>query len=192
MNDSDSSNNHTTETPEEPSAPHRQPSNWQFSTLLRQVRENRDFSTEEASQCLPGISAQRFEDWEAGRQVPLNTIQTFVIWKLNTSPKPRPRPAPNKHSDSGSILVAGLPAAAFATTAVATLIYHFSQPEAPETLAGYIAASAPGRFLEKVSPESYEDYAASLKTTLLTQFDSNARAKIFAEHAMTAEALLVE
>lgn len=189
MNDSDNSSD-TNTTPDSPEVPHRQPSNWRFCTLLRQVREKRNFSTTEASQCLPGISSQRFQDWEAGRQVPLSSIQTFVIWKLNTSPRPRPQTAPNKSSDSGSILAAGLPAAAFVTTAVATLIYHFSQPETPETLSGYIAVSAPSKFLEKASPDAYVSYADSLKRTLLTQFDSGARAKIFGEHAALAESLL--
>lgn len=175
-----------------PIAPHRQPSNWQFSTLLRQVREKRHFSVEEASECLPGISAKRYQDWELGRRLPFGTIQTFVIWKLNTSPRPQKSSARQRQRDnrSGSILSAGLPAAAFATTALATLIYHFSQPNTPDSLAGIIAQSAPSRFLEKASPEAYAEYAEDLKATLLAQFDADARGRIFREHASVAESLL--
>ncbi len=66
--------------------PHRQPFNWQSSTLLREVREKRGFTIGAASQCLPGISAKAYEEWESGKRMPLGPIQTFVIWKLNTSP----------------------------------------------------------------------------------------------------------
>lgn len=97
-----------------------------------------------------------------------------------------------RRQNTGSVLTAGLPAAAFATTALATLIYHFSQPSEPDTLAEYIALSAPSRFLEKPDSQSYQAYADQLKDTLLEQFDEKARAAIFRQHSSTAEQLLSE
>jgi hypothetical protein len=93
---------------------------------------------------------------------------------------------------TGSILTAGLQATAFTTTALATIIYHFSPASDPDTLAAHIALSAPGRFLEKPDPEAYQEYAIRLKRTLVTQFDMKARATIFGQYASTAERLLSE
>ncbi len=77
-------------------------------------------------------------------------------------------------------------------TALVTLIYHFGQLATPQTLAGYIAKSAPDRFLEKADPEAYQAYADKLKATLLTLFNEDERSRIFDKHASIAEPLLTE
>ena len=127
---------------------------------------------------------------KSGRRIPLGAIQTFVIWKLNTSP--RPRLTVPRHRDEGSVLAAGLPAGAFVATALVTLIYHFGQPATPQTLAEYIAKSAPCRFIEKADFEAYQAYADKLKATLLTHFNEDERSRIFGQHTSIAEPLLAE
>ena len=93
---------------------------------------------------------------------------------------PRPRLTAPLHRDEGSVLAAGLPAGAFVATALVTLIYHFGQLATPQTLAGYIAKSAPDRFLEKADPEAYQAYADKLKATLLTLFNEDERSRLAA------------
>ena len=145
---------------------------------------------EDASRMLPTVSPKLYREWESGSKLPLDAVQTFVIWKLNTSSKPRP--IKRRENARGFTLTSGLPVATFAATAFTSLLYHFSQPPHPPALAGYIVRSAPNRFLEKASAKDYQGYADQLQATLITHFDAREREEIFGEHTSIAEQLLSE
>lgn len=174
--------NESTPPDDTPIPPYRHPSNWQFPTLLRQVREKRRFSQEEAAACLPGISLNRYQEWERGCRPPFGWFQTLIVWRLNTSPRPPLSKPVRRHAR----LPIALPAA-LGLCVVAAILVHVvaSHRSLSPDLASSIAREASRALGYQVDAASYQTYADDLKGTL-SQFDQAQR-----EHILGGEITLM-
>lgn len=166
----------------------RRPTHWLFCKILRQVREKRCFTPEEACLCLPGVSRQRLEQWERGTAVPLFFIGTLVIWRLNTAPHPKMEvQSPTKSAKR--IFVPGIFLIGFATLVIYIAAGALnSTPKTPPSLATMISESASRAVGYPVPPEACEDYATRLKA-ILRALDKEDVETIFGKLAALAESI---
>lgn len=159
--------------------------------MLRQVREKRRFTLDQAVATLPVISKKRFEQWEDGWRLPSSFVQTLVVWRLNTAPEPHPEAlsSTKRRLRWGSALLPGLSVALLVMAVTALLNKPLSGSKHDLSLEAIIAQSASDAQDDTVSPETYLDYANRLESTL-TQLSDEERRQVFGDLSEAVETVI--